>query len=371
MHKKPLIAQSVCLLSVVRNWNQKRADRYRSCGRSVFRLLALYAGALFLAGCVVMPLSELTPTPTSPAVAAIPTFTPTPEGEAAVQVETSAGATAEQPAPAATQEVQVAPTAVQPAAPATPTETSTPLPSVARFTVKTDLTATNVNVRAGPSTAFRVIGTVPRGAQFNIIGRNVENTWFKFCCVSGQEGWIFAALLNVQNAQLIAMAQNIPATPAPPTPVPATAVPPTAVPPPAQADPCAGIGGDGCKFKLRNTDFRPQRSELKLYFGFVHGNRNDEIQGVGGSYYVELHKDGVHVSAVDSSTRGGNATHNGPQGNKYNYHKRVPLNQVPGGNVDGRYTIWVKDGNGERDSQNFNFTVSGGNGEVWLIFDQK
>jgi hypothetical protein len=38
--------------------------------------------------------------------------------------------------------------------------------------------------------------------------------------------------------------------------------------------------------------------------------------------------------------------------------------------VAGHYTIWVKDGNGERDSQNFTFTVPDGQGEVWLIFDQ-
>ena len=91
----------------------------------------------------------------------------------------------------------------------------------------------------------------------------------------------------------------------------------------------------------------------------------DEVQGIGGSYFVELHKDGVHVSAVNDSTRGQNSTHNGPQGNKYNYLKTVPLSQVPGGNVAGNYTIWVKDGTGERDSQNYTFTVSGGNGEVW------
>ena len=36
----------------------------------------------------------------------------------------------------------------------------------------------------------------------------------------------------------------------------------------------------------------------------------------------------------------------------------------------GTYTIWVKDGNGERDSQNQTFTLHGNQGLVWLIFDQ-
>ena len=336
-----------------------RSVRHTSVKRSIFRALALCAGALFLAGCGLFSGPSVTPTPTRPMAAVVPTFTSTPVGAAAAQE--SGGGTAQQAAPAA----------VQPQAPQatdTPRPTDTPVPTAARFTVKTDLTAINVNVRTGPSTAFGIIGTIARGTQFDISGRNVENTWYQFCCVGGQTGWIFASLVTVENAHLIAVAANIPPTPVPPTPVPPTATPVPAAP--APSDPCAGIGGDGCKFRLRNQDFRHNNNELKLYVGFVHEGRSDEIQGVGGSYFVELHKDGGHISAVDHNTRGGNSTHNGPQGKKYNYYKSVPLNQIPGGNVDGHYTIWVKDGTGERDSQNFTFTVSGGQGEVWLIFAQ-
>lgn len=333
--------------------------RHISLKRSIVRALALSAGALFLAGCGLMSGPDATPTPTRPMAAAVPTFTSTPEGAMAAS-ESGGGATSQQAAPAAPQQQA-------PAATDTPAPTDTPVPTVARFTVKPDLTAANVNVRTGPSTAFAIIGTVARGAQFDISGRNQDYTWIQFCCVAGQTGWIFSTLVNVENAHLIALAQNIPPTPVPPT---ATPIPPTPVPAPVNVDHCAGIGGDGCKFRLRDRDFRNNRNELKLFIGFVHEGRSDEIQGIGGSYYVELHKDGTQVSAVDHSTRGGNSTHSGPKGNKYNYLKIVPLNQVPGGNVDGNYTIWVKDGTGERDSQNFTFTVSGGQGEVWLIFAQ-
>ena len=60
----------------------------------------------------------------------------------------------------------------------------------------------------------------------------------------------------------------------------------------------------------------------------------------------------------------------GPRAKSTTTLRRSPLSQVPGGNVAGNYTIWVKDGTGERDSQNYTFTVSEGNGEVWLIFAQ-
>ena len=333
--------------------------RQTNVRRSVLRVLALCAGALFLAGCGLFSGAEATPTPTRPMAAVVPTFTSTPEGAMAAQ-ESGAGATTQQAAPAAAQQQA-------PAATDTPAPTDTPVPTVARFTVKTDLTAANVNVRTGPSTAFTIIGTVTRGAQFEISGRNQEYTWFQFCCVAGQTGWIFSNLVNVENAHLITLAQNIPPTPVPPTPTP---VPPTATPVPAQVDHCAGIGGDGCKFWLRNVDPADNGGhELKLQIGFVHGGEGDQVQIYGG-YYVELQKDGVQVHGFDHNTRGGTNVVEGPQGKKYNYSKAVPASQLPGGNVAGNYTIWVKDGNGERDSQNQTFTLHGNQGFVWLIFDQ-
>ena len=335
-----------------------RSVRHTSVKRSVFRALALCAGALFLAGCGLLSGPDVTPTPTRPMAAVVPTFTSTPVGAAAAQ-ESGGGATVQQVGPAATQ-----PSAPQ--ATDTPAPTATPVPNVARFTVKTDLTAANVNVRTGPSTAFAIIGTVGRGAQFDISGRNLENTWFAFS-FSGQRGWIFAGLVNVENAHLITVAQNIPATPVPPTPTP---VPPTPVPAPVHVDHCAGIGGDGCKFRLRDVDRADHvQGELKLHIGFVHGGEGDEVQIYGG-YFVELQKDGVQVHGVDHNTRGGRNIIAGPRGRLYHYEKSIPASQLPGGNVAGTYTIWVKDGNGERDSQNHTFTLHGNQTLVWLIFDQ-
>ncbi len=328
---------------------------------SVLRVLALCAGALFLAGCGLFPGAEATSTPTRPMAAVVPTFTSTPEGAMAAQ-ESGDGATTQQAAPAAAQQQAPQPTD-------TPAPTDTPVPTVARFTVKPDLTAANVNVRTGPSTGFPIIGTVTRGAQFDISGRNQENTWLQFS-FNGQPGWIFSGLVNVENAHLITLAQNIPATP---TPVPATPtpVPPTPVPAPVHVDHCAGIGGDGCKFWLRDTDPADNGGgELKLLIGFVHGWRNDEVQ-VHGGYFVELQKDGVQVAGFDHNTRGGTSIIEGPKGRVYNYDKSVSASQLPGGNVAGNYTIWVKDGNGERDSQNYNFTLHGNQGLVWLVFDQR
>ena len=252
----------------------------------------------------------------------------------------------------------------------TPPPTPTPTPTSPSPTVRISGT---MNLRAGPGTNYPILGQAAAGDQFPISGKNPAGGWWQII-YGGQYAWVYSPLVTAINPELVPVASNIPTPPPTPIPPTATPIPPTPVPPPVAqppADPCAGIGGDGCKFRLRNTDLRHNGgSDLKLYIGFVHEGRGDEVQGIGGSYYVELHKDGGHVSAVNDSTRGQNSTHNGPQGNKYNYLKTVPLSQVPGGNVAGNYTIWVKDGTGERDSQNYTFTVSGGNGEVWLIFAQ-
>ena len=247
---------------------------------------------------------------------------------------------------------------------ATPTVTPTPSPTPPPTPTPTATSASPtvsitraMNVRAGPGTNYPIVGQASPGDQFPISGKNPAGGWWQII-YGGQYAWVYSPLVTATYPELVQVAPVIP------TP------PPTPVPPPV-TDPCAGIGGDGCKFRLRNTDLRHNGGgELKLYVGFVHEGRGDEIQGIGGNYYVELHKDGVHVGAVNNSTRGGNSTHRGPQGDKYNYLKAVPLSQVPGGNVAGNYSIFVRDGNGERDSQNFGFTISGGNGEVWLIFAQ-
>ena len=292
-----------------------RSVRHTSVKRSIFRALALCAGALFLAGCGLLSGPGVTPTPTRPMAVVVPTFTSTPVGAPVAQE--SGGGTAQQVAPAATlPQVGPAPTDTP------PEPTATPVPNVARFTVKTDLTAANVNVRTGPSTAFGIIGTIARGAQFDISGRNVENTWYQFCCVGGQTGWIFSALLNVENAHLITVAANIPATPVPPTPVPPTPIPPTPVPAPAQCRPLRRhrrrwlqVLAAGCR-SCRQW----RQDELKLLIGFVHGWEGDQVQ-IHGGYFVELQKDGVQVHGVDHNTRGGTHRKRGAQGDKYNYEQ--------------------------------------------------
>lgn len=322
-----------------------------SLRRGIWPLVLLLIGALFLSGCSLLPGSDPTATPTSEVRAIIPTWTPTP---IPVVTDTPVIAPTDTPVP---------PTPVS--AEPTPVPTDTPAP-VARMTITNQV----ANVRSGPGTNYAVIGSVNQGMQFDVTGKNPAGDWFQFCCVNGEVGWMFSQLATVENAQLVAVASDIPA--APPTPVPAPIVPtntPAPAAPPAAADPCASIGGDGCKFRVSGGPAFAGNGggELKLQLFFKHsGVDGGQPQG---SYFIALEKDGQRVPVSDS-VRSIALSANQNQFGRYNYEYKVPLGQLPGGNVAGNYRGWVLDGNGERDSRDFNFSVPDGQGEVWIEFDQ-
>ena len=177
-------------------------------------------------------------------------------------------------------------------------------------------------------------------------------------------------------------------TPEPPTPEPEpTPVPPTATrrpaaakpapkpaeptsppPPPAAADPCANIGGDGCKFRVTGGPSFGENGgqELKLQFAFIHSGEGGQMQG---QYFVVLEKDGQKLPVGDNVRSVTGSPSQGSLG-KYNYEYTMGLDKLPGNTVAGNYTVWVLDGNGERDSRNATFSVPGNSGLIWIQFDQ-
>lgn len=347
-------------------------------------LTTLVVVAFALSGCgMLFGGSEEAPTPTAPPRTLVPTFTPTAVAEQAPT-----------PAPAAVQPAQVITVAV--ADPAAITETSaitgaaavagaggvagtvgtaTDEPAPAAVTPTLKIEADIVNVRLGPGTTFGLVGTANQGQRFDIKGRNADKSWYLICCVNGQEGWVNTEFTDEDDEELAPVvagpAQPVAQVPAAaPAPAPAE---PTATPAPAAApapaDACAGIGGDGCKFKLRAGPSFAANSggELKLQLHFIHsGVAGGQPQG---SYFVWVEKDGQKLPVSDGVRSIALQDQSGMLG-KYNYEFKIARDQIPGGNVAGNYAIWVLDGNGERDSQTFTFSVPDGQGEVWMQFDQ-
>ena len=313
----------------------------------ILMLILLLGSVLAACGATATP----APTPVPP-----PTWTPTP-----------AGAGPAQAAPAATQ----APVAQQPTAtpipptPVPPTNTPEPEPTATPVPpAKVIITAPQANLRQGPGTRYPRAGAVKQGDEFIILGKNASGDWWQIQ-VNQQPVWVFGNLVRAENAGAVLVAENIPTPPPVPTKPPPP--PPTATPVPAAPDPCASIGGDGCKWHIRGGPaFSANPYGLKLTFGFVHGGRGDEAQG---SYFVWLEKDGVKLPVPDSVRSVTGALRTGANG-PYNYEYSIGSGDLPGNTPAGCYTGWVLDGNGERDSKNFSFCVPDGQGEVWILFDQ-
>ncbi len=346
--------------------------------RNATRTLAILLLSTLLSGCGLLfgGSDEAAPTSTAVPRTVVPTFTATPVVE---QQAPTPEPTEEAAAAVIALEVEpvAAPAAVDTAEPDAAEAEVTPTPAATPgLKVEEDL----VNVRLGPGTTYGLAGTVNSGETYAIVGRNAEGTWWQICCVNGKEVWVFGELTDEENEELAPLVENVPAPPAavaeaqPPQPAqPEPAQPePTAAPeaaPPPSADPCAGIGGDGCKFKLRGgPSFAGNGGgELKFQLHFIHsGIEGGQPQG---SYFVWVEKDGQKLPISDGVRSVALQDQQGPQG-KYNYEFKVGIDQIPGNNVAGNYAIWVLDGNGERDSQTFTFSVPDGQGEVWIQFDQ-
>ncbi len=312
----------------------------------------------------------------------VPTFTATPVGnppEAAQPVQAlPAQPTPTQPAaPAAQQPAVEAPTNTP--APPSPTDTvavaptNTPAPVKPQIIVKEPL----INVRNGPDTTYGLVGSINQNERYDIVGKTATGDWWKICCINGAQGWVFGQLVTAENTASVPVDTSVqpppvaqqptqaPAAPAQPAPAPAQ---PTPVPAPPANDPCAGIGGDGCKFKIKSgPSFAANSGELKLQLYFIHsGIEGGQPQG---SYFVAMFKDGQKLLIPDSLRSISLEKNQGTLG-LYNYEYSVQLGQIPGGSLAGSYSIYVLDGNGERDSKDFAVNVPDGQGLVYIVFDQ-
>ncbi len=113
-------------------------------------------------------------------------------GEPAASAATAAP-TAALPEAAATRPPSATPQpSATPLPSATPAPTATLVPTPAPVVART---SGNVNVRAGPGTAYPIIGQAPAGTAFVIQGQNSAGNWWQVCCLGDKPGWVLAELL--------------------------------------------------------------------------------------------------------------------------------------------------------------------------------
>ena len=116
-----------------------------------------------------------------------------------------------------------------------PTSTLSPTPIL---TPRAKVTAEMANVRAGPGTAYPIVGSARMGDSLNIVGKDAKMpTWWQVCCIAGGKAWVRTDLVGT-----IGPVEMVPVVAAPPPPTPTRT--PTVLPspivtiaPPATSEP--------------------------------------------------------------------------------------------------------------------------------------
>ncbi len=197
----------------------------------------------------------------------------------------------------------------------TRTPTATATPSDPYFIVNSAW----VNVRTGPGNNYPIINAVPQGDRYDIIARNrsssLNTTWIEFCCVDGQQVWIYAGLVDLSvDWSTIPISGNIPP---PPTFTP--------TPTPTQNRGNGGGGNDGMKGLppiREGPEYRcsPYESELYRYSQSVEPRIVNQQRGLiygpyTGTYFSSIRETDIEhivarseahdsgLCAADSNTR--------------------------------------------------------------------
>lgn len=259
-----------------------------------------------------------------------PTFTPTPLPVG--QPETSAQPAGEQavanPAPAP-QEPTPTPVPQEP--------TPTPAPQEP-FAVVTNPAA---NLRSGPGTSFTLVGTVERGTEFTIVGKNPAGDWWQVCCYNGQTVWIAAFLVDAGGPlDTVPVPADIPTPPPTPTPVPPTPAPPTPTPTPSFA-----------VKKGAYVEPRPNTNPIVTFFGLLCKQSCPGGGAVGGyKLVVETPIGRYEGPFLDYFQHGDPGLES-----EFIYNAKV---EIPNG-PPGPYKAYVVDGAGNVVSEPWEYTASG------------
>lgn len=146
------------------------------------------------------------------------TETPAPADEAAGEADGEAAAATVQPTPApVTLATLMAATTTAEDGADSAAEGGADAPAGAYVVVAAEI----INVRSGPGTGYDIIGSVSSGEQLPTTGRNEQGDWWQVCCFENEQpGWLYGALLDVQQGESVAVALDIPPSP---TPAPTTA----------------------------------------------------------------------------------------------------------------------------------------------------
>jgi SH3-like domain-containing protein len=150
-----------------------------------------------------------------------------------------------------------------------------------------------VNARSGPSTDFEIIGTVERGAEFDIVGVSPDRAWWQICCIEGAQAWVTSEFVDtlglVDSVPIVGGAAGGEAEETAdtlPTAAPAAAAEPTATAAPSLV------------FDLETQEQFPETGLVRIFLYVYSGN--SALEG----YSLSVTKDGAALP-VEGTSFGG------------------------------------------------------------------
>jgi len=224
----------------------------------------------------------------------------------------------------------------------TPVPTNTPIPATATSTptpkpqgiAKID----DLNVRAGPSTQYSVLGTLDLGAKVEVRTRLADSSWVRVCCYKDQEGWV-----SLQYLDLSVPVDKIPVdTSVPPTPT-APPRPPTNTPRPTTPPQPTNTPAPTYYYRSANISCQPNCG-ITYIQGTVYEGQN-RVNGV--IVRLSWQPDGQTVADYVTGT----------DPNKPGMYTFI---LEPSKTREGTWYVWVVDSSGKRISQigNINTTAN-------------
>ncbi|MEZ4674988.1 MAG: hypothetical protein R2932_12175 [Caldilineaceae bacterium] len=271
-----------------------------------------------------------------------PTFTPTPM-VAPLPAADTAGATT--PAEIPAQNTDSAPPVAVEAPPPTvapvdtptalPEPTQTPTVAPPRLVISSPL----VNARGGPGTEYPIVTTLERGQEFDIVGKNADGTWWRFCCVDDEPAWVIDELADADGA-----VDGVPVTDAvaqvAPTATTAAVAPPPAAQPaiPAEPAPTDAPPPPTFQFELQNAEQFPENKLVRVFL-YVF----DSQQALEG-YSVHVIKDGAEL-AVSPRSQGGQPSLTWPIADARQRFQNMKV-EFPGVAAAGTWVVQLVDGGG-------------------------
>ncbi|MCB9098822.1 MAG: SH3 domain-containing protein [Anaerolineales bacterium] len=134
----------------------------------------------------------------------------------------------------------------------TPLSTATAAPLIENsptMTLKPVVLAgnSNINLRSGPGTAYDAIGVLTAGHTLDIIGRNVDSSWWQVATPSGL-AWVAANVVTANNIDATIPVVDVPPPLIPSTPTPppvSTEIPPIEPQPPVVSNETGGNSSAG------------------------------------------------------------------------------------------------------------------------------